>query len=742
LAVRAQAAVAALFLTTLSTPAAGQVPAPGPDDRTAAVTTIAADIVVDGALDEPAWQSAPTIGDLVQRQPDTGAAPSQRTDVRILRDADNLYIGVVAWDTEPGRIIATQLTRDAGLGSDDRIEIVLDTFRDQRNAFYFATNAAGAFVDGLAFANGTLNSEWDAIWDVRTQRTADGWVAEFAIPFKSLGFPAGESIWGFNVSRTIYRRLEEDRWSGARLETQFLQVSEAGELTNLGGLTQGIGLDIRPFMAGTSRYTDASDRTVLTGRPGLDLAFNFTPSLKLTATVNTDFGETEVDARQINLGRFSLLFPEKRAFFLEDAGVFTFASNGPPPAGGIPNTGAEVFPFFSRRIGLLNGTEVPLDAGVKVTGRAGRTDIGLLDVRIGDTTAAEAGNAFVGRLRQNFLEQSYVGVIVTDGDPASPAAGRTAGVDLSLATSRLFGASRNLIVNAYGLRSDNAGVTGNDWSYGVSAYYPNDRYSAQVILREIQANFDPALGFVQRRNVRLLRVAGSFNPRPRDFLNVQQMFHDVYYTRFTRLDTGELESEDLYATLLDWHLNTGDNFHGMLDFNIVRERLFEPFAISPGVVLPVGEYRFTRFKSNLFTTAATRPVSGGLTVWWGNFWSGTAVQGSANVAFRLPPRFTLGLSTNQTWAELPEGHFTARIFSGNVEYTPSPFVSFSSLVQYDNRSRNLGWQSRVRWTVRPGDDLFFVVNQGWIRDEADDGRLRFTAQDRRVSAKVQYVFRL
>jgi hypothetical protein len=240
LAVRAQAAVAALFLTTLSTPAAGQVPAPGPDDRTAAVTTIAADIVVDGALDEPAWQSAPTIGDLVQRQPDTGAAPSQRTDVRILRDADNLYIGVVAWDTEPGRIIATQLTRDAGLGSDDRIEIVLDTFRDQRNAFYFATNAAGAFVDGLAFANGTLNSEWDAIWDVRTQRTADGWVAEFAIPFKSLGFPAGESIWGFNVSRTIYRRLEEDRWSGARLETQFLQVSEAGELTNLGGLTQGI----------------------------------------------------------------------------------------------------------------------------------------------------------------------------------------------------------------------------------------------------------------------------------------------------------------------------------------------------------------------------------------------------------------------------------------------------------------------------------------------------------------------
>ena len=709
--------------------------------RTAAVTIIESPITVDGVLDEAAWRSAPTIGELVQRQPDTGEAPSQRTEVRLLRDADNLYVGVMAYDAEPDRIIATQMARDSGLGSDDRIQIVLDTFRDQRNAFYFATNPAGAFVDGLAFANGTLYSEWDAIWDVRARRTAEGWVAEFAIPSKSLGFPAGRAVWGYNVSRTIYRRLEEDRWSGARLETPFLQVSEAGEITNLGGLTQGIGLDVRPFLAGTRFHTGATGLNDFDGKPGLDVSHNFTPSLKLTATVNTDFGETEVDARQINLSRFSLLFPEKRAFFLEDAGVFTFASNGPPPAGGIPDTGAEVFPFFSRRIGLLNGAEVPLDAGVKLTGRAGRTDVGLLDVRIGDAADVDGGNAFVARLRQNFLEQSYAGVIVTEGDPASPDTGRTIGADLSLSTSRLLGASRNLIVNAYGLKSVNVGVSDDDASYGVSAYYPNDRYSAQVILREIQANFDPALGFVQRRNVRLFRVAASFNPRPRGFLNIQQMFHDVYYTRFTRLDSGEVESEDLYVTLLDWHLNTGDNFHGMLDFNIVREQLFEPFTISPGVVLPTGDYRFTRFKSNLFTTAATRRVSGGLTVWWGDFWSGTAEQVSASIAFRLPPRFTMGLSTNQTFARLPEGHFTARIVTGNVAYTPSPFLSFSNLIQYDNRSRNLGWQRRIRWTVRPGDDLFFVFNQGWIREEIGDGTLGFSAQDSKISAKVQYAFR-
>ena len=719
--------------------AAGQ-PVESQNPRSAPVTRISSGITVDGVLDEAAWSTAPRIGDLIQRQPDTGQAPTQRTDVALLRDEANLYIGVFAHDSEPDRIIATQMARDAGLGSDDRLEIVLDTYRDQRNAFYFATNPAGTLVDGLAFANGDLNTDWDAIWDVRTSLTPNGWVAEFAIPFKSLSFPAGSSVWGFNISRTIYRRLEEDRWSGARLETQFLQVSEAGELTNLDDLTQGIGLDVRPFLAGSWLHTSLTGADDTSRKIGLDTSYNFTPSLKLTGTINTDFGETEVDARQINLSRFSLLFPEKRSFFLEDAGVFTFASTGPPPAGGIPNTGAEVFPFFSRRIGLLNGEEVPIDFGLKLTGKTGQTDIGILDVRTGDQGNIDADNFFVGRIKQNFLEQSYVGVIATSGQPGLSQSSQTFGADLRLATSRFLGRSQNLILNAYGLRSVNEGVTDNDWSYGFSAYYPNDRYSAQVIVREIQDNFRPALGFVQRNNVRLFRAAGSFNPRPQNFLNVQQMFYDVYYTRFTRLDNGKMESEDLYVTMLDWHLNSGDSFHGMFDVNLVRERLFEPFAIAPNVVLPVGDYRFTRFKSNFFSTAATRPVSGSLIVFWGNFWSGRAEQVSASVAFRLPPRFVMSVSTNQTFARLPEGNFTARILTGNVDYSASPFLGFSNLIQYDNRSRNLGWQSRIRWTLEPGDDLFFVLNQGWIQEE-DAGSLRFRVQDTKLSAKFQYSFR-
>jgi hypothetical protein len=715
--------------------------------RSADATTTSAPIAIDGVLNEPIWASAPKIGDLVQRQPEPGRPPTERTEVTVLRDTSNLYIGVYAYDSEPGRVIGTQMARDGGLIADDRIEILLDTFRDQRSAFYFATNPAGALVDGLAFANGQLNTEWDAIWQVRTSRTPEGWVAEFAIPFKSLGFPAGKDVWGFNLARTIYRKLEDNRWSGARLETQFLQVSEAGEIRNLGALSQGVGLDLRPFFAARWLHFGRTDLDQFGRKPGLDLFYNITPSLKLTATFNTDFGETEVDARQINLSRFSLLFPEKRSFFLEGAGLFSFASTGPETPGGIPATGADVYPFFSRQIGLLGDVEVPIDAGIKLTGTAGRTDVGVLSVRAGDLRdgndqlLVDEKSYFVGRVKRNLFKQSYIGAIFTGGHPGVGQSGQTYGADVRLGTSRFLGKSRNFVVNGYGARSVNRGLSDNDWSYGFSAHYPNDRFISQVVYREIQANFKPALGFVQRNNVRLFRAAASYNPRPKKLFNIQQMNHDVFFTRFVRLDKNQVESWDLYVTWWDWHFKSGDNMHGWFDFNPTYERLFESFRISPGVVLKPGEYRFTRFRSNLLSTAAKRPVSANLNLVWGNYWSGKAEQVIASVTYKLPPRLNASVSTNQTFARLPEGHFTARIFTSNLNYAASPSLSFTNLIQYDNRSRNLGWQSRARWTLKPGNDLFFAFNQGWVQEEDDNRNLRFTVQDTRFSGKFQYSYR-
>jgi hypothetical protein len=711
--------------------------------RAAEVTLTTGQIVIDGVLDEPVWRTAPSIGELVQRQPDTGNPPTERTTVILLRDQDNLYIGVHAYDSEPHRVIGTQMARDASLNSDDRIEILLDTFRDQRSAFYFATNPAGAFVDGLAFANGQLNTEWDAIWQVQASRTDDGWVAEFAIPFKSLSFPVGQSVWGFNIARNIYRKLEDARWSGARLETQFLQVSEAGEITRLDNLSQGIGLDVRPFLAGRWLHLGGTGEDDFSRKPGLDLFYNVTPNLKLTATFNTDFGETEVDARQINLSRFSLLFPEKRSFFLEGAGVFSYASTGPETPGGIPAAGADVYPFFSRTVGLVGGQEVPLDVGVKLTGTVGRTEIGVLGVRTrdlknGNVVVAEDEQFFIGRVKRNIFEQSYLGGIFTNGNPRPGQSGRTYGADIRLATSRFLGVSQNVVVNAYGVRSDNGPRSERDWSYGFSAEYPNDKFDAQVAVREMQENFAPALGFVQRNNVRLLRVGASYNPRPK-FLNIQQMFHDVYYTRFVRLDNNQVESWDLYIAPFDWHLNSGDAVHAVMDFNPTYERLFEPFEISPGVILAPGEYKFLRHRG-VVTTANKRKLFASFNIAWGSYWSGDAEQVTASVTYRLPPWFSISGSSNQTFARLPEGNFIARIFSSNVNYAASPALSFSNLIQYDNRSRNLGWQSRVRWTLKPGSDLFFAFNQGWVQ-EYENQDLRFRTQDTKVSSKFQYSYR-
>ena len=702
------------------------------------MTAVTSEIVIDGSLDEAPWRQAPKIGDLIQRIPEAGAEPTEKTEVTLLYDKDNLYIGVMCYDSEPQRVLASEMARDASLRADDRLEIVLDTFRDHSNAFYFSTNPAGALVDGLVFANGETNNDWDAIWIVRTEQTDDGWSAEFAIPFKTLNFPAGETVWGFNISRTIQRKLEENRWTGARFQTQFFQISEAGEITNLEGLTQGVGLDIRPFVAGRWLHRTANGDDAVVGKPGLDLFYNITPSLKLSVTANTDFGETEVDARQINLTRFSIFFPEKRSFFLQDAGVFNFATTGIDPPGGIPDTGAAVFPFFSRKIGLLGGQEVPINYGAKLTGKVGRTEIGMLDVRTREVSNVNAKNLFVGRIKQNFLEQSYVGAIFTEGNPASPLSSSTIGVDMRLATSNFLGSGRNMVFNAYGLRSNNQGISENNSSFGFGAQYPNDKFDAQIQWREIQENFDPAVGFVQRSDVRMLRVAGSFNPRPKQSTGIQQMQHDVFYTRFTRLDNGLVETSNLYVTLVDWHLNSGDSLHSLFDANVTYERLFEPFEISPGVVLPAGEYRFTPWRI-FFTSAQKRRIQGSIGFNFGNFLSGTAKVIQTGLSYKFPPYFSISLNTNQTFASLPQGSFIARIYSSRVDYAASPFLSVSSLIQFDNLSGNLGLQSRVRWTIEPGNDVFFIFGQGWVQDL--ERGYDFRRQDSRLAMKFQYTIR-
>jgi hypothetical protein len=714
-----------LFLLPLTV--AAREPARGTMNRATAA------INVDGVLDEADWAQAPLLGDIIQREPRQGVAATEKTDVKLLFDKDHFYVGVTCYDSEPDKIVATQMARDAVLLSDDYIEILLDPYRDRRNAFYFATNPLGVRVDGLIIENGMPNRDWDAIWNVRAKRFAGGWTAEFAIPFKSLSFKKNQGVWGFNFARTIRRKVEEGRWAAARFDVRFWQVSEAGEIEGFVDIEQGRGLDIRPYFAPKLTHDNATGRNVLTGKAGGEIFYNLTPNLKLTTTINTDFAETEVDGRQINLTRFSVFFPEKRAFFLENAGAFNFG-------GGQSTTrGPDVIPFFSRRIGLLEGQEVPIEFGSKLTGKVGRYDIGVLGVRTRaanfGAVKADAKNLFVGRVKRNLFAQSYLGAIYTEGNPASPNSSRTVGGDVHLMTSNFLG-KQNLGLDVFGIKSNNQGVNGDDSYYGFQAIYPNDKWWARVEWKHIGKDFKPALGFVARSNVNKLDVRLEYNPRLKNFLNVRQMFNEFGYTRYTRADTGEVESWRLFTAPINWQFNSGDRF----EFNWVPtyERLFQPFEIADNVTLPTGEYRFTRYRLELWT-ASKRKWRVENTVWFGSFYSGHSTQVEAAFTYRLAPHLQFGVTTDQTFARLKEGNFVARIFALRADYSFTPNLTVSNLVQFDNESRNMGWQSRVRWILRPGNDLFVVFNQGWEQNER--GGINFRTTGTKIAGKLQYTFR-
>lgn len=696
-----------------------------PAARSTKVAPVSSSISVDGILNEPDWGVVQPIGEILQREPKQGEKATERTIVKLLHDNQNLYIGVICYDSEADKVIGTQMARDGDLSADDRIEIIIDSFHDRRNAFYFATNPLGALVDALIIENGEINLDWNAIWNVRVHKFQEGWSAEFAIPFKSLSFNKGQYVWGFNFSRSIKRKIEEDRWSAARLDLKFFQVSEAGEISGLDNVEQGRGLDVRPFISsrGTRDYLNNNNDASIKG--GVDIFYNLTPSLKWTSTINTDFAETEVDNRQINLTRFPLFFPEKRAFFLENAGVFNFS-----------NTGTELLPFFSRRIGLLGGQEVPILVGSKLTGKVKRFDVGILGARTQETDFVDAKNFFVGRVKRNLFKQSYIGGIYTEGNPAAPLSSRTYGGDFRFFSSNFLGKEQNFGITAFALKSKNEGVKEKDGTFGFGVSYPNDLWTIEANWRQVEENFRPALGFVQRANVRKLDFAAEFDPRPKNFLNVRQMFHEFFFSRFVRLDKGKVESWRLFTAPINWTLNSGEH----IEFNYAPqfERLFEPFEIASKVVLPPGDYRFTRWRAEVFT-ASKRAWKVDATWWFGSYWSGHANEVFTSFQYKFAPHLQMSFDTRQTFARLPEGNFVARIYSLRSNYSVSPYLTFFNLVQYDNESRDLGWQSRVRWIIKPGNEVFLVFNQGWIQDER--GGLNFKSSRTGLAGKMQYTFR-
>jgi len=668
---------------------------------TAALTT--GPIHLDGRLDEPEWQKAAVIANLTQSSPVPGGRTPYRTEVRLLLSGSNIYIAIRNFDPDPEKIAVHTLERDGNLRGDDRVTVVFDTFLDHRSGFFFRVNAAGARQDGLVSAPGEWSLDWDGIWNARTRRTRDGWTAEMVIPAKSLRFSAGLSEWGFNVQRFVARDRTTLRWVGASLDASFFDLGRAGRIAGVDRLHQGLGLDITPFVSLLADTGFGPGNRNVSNSGGVDIRYNLTPEMTAVGTINTGFGETEVDSGQVNLTRFPLFFPEKRSFFTQGSNQFSFGLG----------LGSRFIPFFSRRIGLFDDRRVPIDFGLKILGRQGPLGIAVLDVDTRSNDVVSGTNMAAGRLTYDVNSHLRLGTVFTHGNPDGMSDNSLAGADIVWRTSSFRG-DKNLALGAWAARSAGNLPDGRRGGWGVSLDYPNDLWDISANIDRFGEALNPALGFLPRPGTIQYRVGMAYKPRPSGgvFSWVRQFFFEAFYDRVDQLD-GPTQSWRLFTAPINIQTDSGEHFE--MNWAPQFERLDEPFEISRGVIIPTGSYRFTRFRGE-FQTARTRSWRLGARVWFGTFYTGHLVEVQKFVTWTtLSGKLRLELTLEDDFGRLPEGNFVKRLWQGRINYAFSPDLILSSFTQFDSDSGTLGTNNRLRWTVEPGRDVFFVWNRNWQR---------------------------
>ncbi len=693
-------------------------------------------IALDGMLDEPVWKRATPATNFVQIDPQNGQPATEETEVRMVYTKEAFYIGVTAFDSEPDKWLGFQRRRDEFLSSDDRFMWRIDTFLDERSGYFFEMNPSGLMADAVFGVNG-MNRAWDGIWNARVKHTDFGWTLEIVIPFRTLNFDPNNDTWGINFQRTVRRKNEDSIWMGWGRNQGLGRMTNAGHVTGIRNVTQGHGLDIKPYgLLSTDQAPNRSGgQWHRDANAGIDLFYNPTPGLKANLTVNTDFAQTEVDQRQVNLTRFSLFFPERRDFFLDGATFFDFGSNG--------DGGEQVQPFFSRRIGLsANATPQRIDYGTKFNGQLGAQDVGFMHVRTGDDDDLNlAGEEFTAaRVKRRLFQQSYVGGLFTRRDTRGDAAGasHTAGLDFRLATPQFRG-NQNLELQGWWLTERRPGVTGGNSAFGASLEYPNDRWFWGIGAREVQQNFDPSVGFVARRNYRRYNQFLGYGYRPRNPRVLRRAQVNGNVTVLTNLRNEQIE-RNIGFTPVNIQLQSQDSFNVDVDNNYIR--LDAPFRLSSSatssITLPIGsEYTFTRIGFHA-QTANRRTLAFNGRFETGGFYSGTRQQVNGGLTVRARPGYIFSITDEWNLIDLPQGRFTTNLVRLVTDSQFTPFMALVNNLQFDTVSRVLGWQSRFRWIVTPGDDLYVVYTHNWRQDPIGD---RFATLDRKLASKVLYTHR-
>jgi hypothetical protein len=667
---------------------------------------------LDGdVLADPAWAHAAPITGFTQEQPNEGEPVSERTEVRIVFTNDTLYIGAVMYDSDPGGIITADARRDSPLDDSDSFQLIFDTYRDRQNGFVFGTNPAGIEYDGQVTNEGQgggglgpgqmqqggsgagFNINWDAAWTVRTKVGDHGWSAEFAIPFRTLRYPAGaDQTWGLNFQRNIRRKNERAYWAPIPRQFNLYRLSLAGSLTgvqtpalrNFRITPYGLANALTSGVAPADREMDYDF--------GGDVKYSITPSLTLDATVNTDFAQVEVDDQQVNLDRFSLFFPEKRPFFLENAGFFSVGNPG------------EVDLFFSRRIGIGDdGQSIPIMGGGRVSGKAGRFNVGLLNMQTAEYDDTVAGANFsVARVSRDLPNRSSIGAIFTNRQATGDLAldddyGRTYGVDGKL------GIGMTTVISGFAARTETPGIDADDHAFNLRSQTNRPQWDFNIGYQEVGGGFNPAIGFYSRRGYRKPDVFLMTRFRPENNFNIQELRPHANFRGYWGFD-GFQETGFVH---LDSHWQFRDSTEIHTGMNITREGVRTPFEIYPGVIVPPGTYDHQEAQLVAMSNQGL-PFSVSMRATIGGFFGGDRLALNPTVRLRAGDALTSEVAYQRNDITLPWGAFVTNLVRTRVSYSFSPRIFTQALIQYNDRADLWSMNFRFGWLQAANTGLFVV----------------------------------
>ena len=662
---------------------------------------------IDGDISDPVWSRATRIDTFYQTQPIQGAKPSETTIAYMAYDENNMYFAFFCGDSQPDQILATVMQRDRELFQDDNIRVYLDPYNSARDAMAFLVNSLGTQMDILIENNSNFYPEWDTIWDVEARRTDDGWTAEMAIPFRSISFDPGVDEWGFEIMRQIRHKNETVRWSQIDQFLTPFDVSRIGLITGIRDTHRGLGLDVQAF--GKIKYErDWMQRPrddSFTPEPSGNIFYKITPSLTGTLTLNTDFSDSPLDERQVNTGRFSLFFPETRDFFLQDRTIFEFGGRALTP----PRTEANGLPFFTRKIGIVNDEAVDLIAGGKLSGRIGNLNVGALSVRMDNTDNIDAETLSVARLSADILEESRIGAILTNGDPDGKGKNTLLGVDFQYQNSNLFNRGRFLadIFYQHSFSDDVHGPAGgiDDDMFGFFLGYPNDLLRWFISGKEVGNRFEPALGFVNRRNIR--DYNGDYVRRKRFESSWVRWWEGGVIGNIVTDLNNDIESQK-FTLVTALQNQIGDEF--TVKASNVREVITQPFLIAGELHVPVGDYHFNQFNV-LLESSKSRKVIANLEVTCCRIYDGDYLGLNTSLEFRVSKYFRLTANHNLEKFELPAGDLTVHVGSLDGSINFSPDMQIDTQMQYDNISERFSFSARFRWFPKPQTEIFMAVGQ-------------------------------